>query len=174
MLEGPITFPSPGMRAALFLAFSIGLVLGLAPPEPALAQLAGTGDFHIQWEVKSRFRLFRNEADFQRLAAQNRGDGILAQERRLEVASDGVGWAKDVVGNLCLDGYGELVDTCTRDGEKESYLNPKDHPVGVSLSGPVPQGASCVWSFDDGDGPVRTSSAPCNQEVRLRVRSGKT
>jgi hypothetical protein len=162
------------MRTILILAFGIGLVLGLAPSAPALAQLAGTGDFHIQWEVKNRFRLFRNEADFQRLAAQTRGDGILAQERRLETASDGLGWAKDVVGNLCLDGYGELVDTCTRDGEKESYLNPKDHPVGVSLTGPVPQGATCVWNFDDGEGPVRTSNAPCNQEVRLRVRSGKT
>ena len=158
----------------LLLTFGIGLVLGLSPRDQAFAQLAGTGDFHIQWEVKNRFRLFRNEADFLRLAAQSRGDGILAQERRLETASDGLGWAKDVVGNLCLDGYGELVDTCTRDGERESYLAPKDHPVGVSLTGPMPQGATCVWNFDDGEGQVRTNSAPCNQEVRLRVRSGKT
>ncbi|HUC49120.1 MAG TPA: hypothetical protein VMA30_07000 [Xanthobacteraceae bacterium] len=146
----------------------------MAPRDSAFAQLAGTGDFHIQWEVKNRFRLFRNEADFLRLAKESRGDGILAQERRLETASDGLGWAKDVVGNLCLDGYGELLDTCTRDGERESYLNPKDHPVGVSLTGPLPQDATCVWNFDDGDGPVRTMNAPCNQEVRLRVRSGKT
>jgi hypothetical protein len=162
------------MRNFLILAFGIGIVLGLAPGGAAFAQLAGTGDFHIQWEVKNRFRLFRNEADFQRLVAQNRGDGILAQERRLEIASDGLGWAKDVVGDLCLNGYGDLVDTCTRDGERESYLNPKDHPVGVSLTGPVPQDATCVWNFDDGDGPVRTMNAPCNQEVRLRVRAGKT
>ncbi len=162
------------MRIFLILVSAIGFVLGLAPRDEALAQLAGTGDFHIQWEVKNRFRLFRNEADFLQLAKENRGDGILAQERRLEVASDGLGWAKDVVGNLCLDGYGELVDICTRDGERESYLNPKDHPVGVSLSGPVPQDTTCVWNFDDGDGPMRTVNAPCNQEVRLRVRSGKT
>ena len=161
------------MRTILLLTFVVVLV-GLSPRDRAFAQLAGTGDFHIQWEVKNRFRLFRNEADFQRLAAQSRGDGILAQERRLETASDGLGWAKDVVGNLCLDGYGELVDTCTRDGESESYLTPKDHPVGVSLAGPVPQDATCVWNFDDGEGPVRTNNAPCNQEVRLRVRSGKT
>jgi hypothetical protein len=162
------------MRTILLLALAIGLVLGFSPRDQAFAQLAGTGDFHIQWEVKNRFRLFRNEADFQRLAAQTRGDGILAQERRLETASDGLGWAKDVVGNLCLDGYGELVDTCTRDGERESYLNPKDHPVGVSLTGPVQADATCVWNFDDGEGPVSTSNAPCNKEVRLRVRSGKT
>ena len=130
------------MRTLLLLTFGIALVLGLSPRDQAFAQLAGTGNFRIQWEVKNRFRLFRNEADFQRLAAQSRGDGILAQEQRLETASDGLGWAKDIVGNLCLDGYGELVDTCTRDGEKESYLHPKDHPVGVSLAGPVPQDAT--------------------------------
>ena len=111
------------------------------------------------------------------MAAQSRGDGILAQERRLETASDGLGWAKDVVGNLCLDGYGELVDTCTRDGERESYLNPKDHPVGVSLAGPVPQDATCVWNFDDGEGPVRTeqravqSGSPAARDAPARPRS---
>jgi hypothetical protein len=162
------------MRASLILVFGLGILLGMTPRQQAYAQLASTGNFHIQWEVKNRFRLFRNEADFARIAQENRGDGILAQERRLETASDGLGWAKDIVGNLCLDGYGELVDTCTRDGEKESYLNPKDHPVGVSLAGPVPADGTCAWSFDDGDGPVRTTTAPCNQEVKLRVRSNKT
>ncbi|HEX3504918.1 MAG TPA: hypothetical protein VHU22_16130 [Xanthobacteraceae bacterium] len=162
------------MRTSLILAFGIGILFGFMPRQEAFAQLANTGDFHIQWEVKNRFRLFRNEADFARMVQENRGDGILAQERRLETETDGQGWAKDMVANLCLDGYGELVDTCTRDGEKESYLNPKDHPVGVSLGGPVPQDGTCAWSFDDGDGPVHTTTAPCNQEVRLRVRSNKT
>jgi hypothetical protein len=162
------------MRNLLVLAFGIGILLGLAPRDAAFAQLAGTGDFHIQWEVKNRFRLFKNEADFQRIAAENRGDGILAQEERLENDTGGMGWAKDVVGNLCLDAYGDLVDTCDRDGARESYLSPKDHPVGVSVAGPLPQDATCMWSFDDGDGPVRQNTAPCNQEVRLRVKSGKT
>ena len=162
------------MRNLLVLAFGIGILLGLAPRNAAFAQLAGTGDFHIQWEVKNRFRLFKNEADFQRIAAENRGDGILAQEERLENDTGGMGWARDVVGNLCLDAYGELIDTCERDGVRESYLSPKDHPVGVSVAGPLPQNATCMWSFDDGDGPVRQNTAPCNQEVRLRVKSGKT
>ncbi|MGC1444058.1 MAG: hypothetical protein WA837_01220 [Xanthobacteraceae bacterium] len=162
------------MRNLLVLAFGIGILLGLAPRDAAFAQLAGTGDFHIQWEVKNRFRLFKNEADFQRIAAENRGDGILAQEERLENDTGGMGWARDVVGNLCLDAYGELIDTCERDGVRESYLSPKDHPVGVSVAGPLPQNATCMWSFDDGDGPVRQNTAPCNQEVRLRVKSGKT
>ena len=38
----------------------------------------------------------------------------------------------------------------------------------------MPQDATCVWNFDDGDGPVRQITAPCDQEVRLRVRSGRT
>ncbi len=162
------------MRTSLILALFFGLFAGFLPRDAAFAQLAGTGDFRIQWEVKNRFRLFKSEADFQKLVAENRGDGILAQERRLETDSDGLGWAKDVVANLCLDAYGELVETCDRDGTRESYLNPHDYPVGVTVSGPVPQDATCVWSFDDGDGPVRQSSAPCKQEVRLRARAGKT
>src|SRR5271165_5954042 len=133
------------MRSLLVLGFGIGILLGLAPRDAAVAQLAGTGDFRIQWEVKSRFRLFKNEADFQRIAAENRGDGILAQEQRLENDTAGLGWAKDIVANLCLDAYGELVDSCDRDGIKESYLSPKDHPVGVSLTGPLPQDGNCVW-----------------------------
>ncbi|MGA8324363.1 MAG: hypothetical protein WB774_26910 [Xanthobacteraceae bacterium] len=169
-----MTYPPLVMRNLLVLAFGIGILPGLAPRDAAFAQLAGTGDFHIQWQVKNRFRLLKNEADFQRIAAENRGDGILAQEERLESDTGGMGWARDVVGNLCLDAYGELVDTCERDGVRESYLSPKDHPVGVSVAGPLPQDATCMWSFDDGDGPVRQNTAPCNQEVRLRVKSGKT
>jgi hypothetical protein len=156
------------MRAAFILAFFIVLI----PLERAPAQLAATGDFHIGWEVKNRFRLFRNEADFQRLAAENRGDGILAAERRLAKDTDGEGWAKDIVGNLCLDQSGDLLDTCERDGEKENYLNPRDHPVGVTLSGPLPADTNCVWNFDDGQTAVKQITAPCNQEVRLRLPNG--
>jgi hypothetical protein len=157
------------MRPAIILAFVIALI----PLDRAPAQLAGTGDFHIAWEVKNRFRLFRNEADFQRLAAADRGDGILAAERRLERDTDGEGWAKDVVANLCLDQSGELLDTCERDGTKENYLNPADHPIGVTISGQAPQDATCVWNFDDGQGPVKQTTAPCNQEVKLRVPFGR-
>jgi hypothetical protein len=158
------------MRASIILA----LLIALAPLDAAFAQLAGTGDFHIAWEVKNRFRLFRNETDFLRQVAASRGDGILATERRLESNTDGLGWAKDVVANLCLDNSGELVETCERDGARENYLAPQDHPVGVTISGPLPQDASCVWNFDDGDGPVKQSTAPCNQEIKLRVRNGRT
>ena len=156
------------MRVSIILA----LFIALTPLDAAFAQLAGTGNFHIVWEVKNRFRLFRNEADFTRQVAATRGDGVLATEQRLERDTDGLGWAKDVVPNLCLDKSGDLLDTCDRDGVRENYLAPRDHPVGVMVSGPLPAGASCVWNFDDGDGPLKQSTAPCDQEVRVRVRSG--
>ena len=158
------------MRASIILA----LLIALTPLDAAFAQLAGTGDFHITWEVKSRFRLFRHEADFLRMAAASQGDGILAAERRLEQDTDGLGWAKDIVSNLCVDNSGELQETCERDGQQENYLDPRDHPIGVSVSGPVPQDATCVWNFDDGQSALRQSTVPCNQEVLLRVPYGRT
>lgn len=162
------------MRLPATLALLFASLFALAPGDAAFAQLAGTGDFHIDWEVKNRFRLFRNEGDFLRLAAASRGDGVLAAEQRLERDSDGLGWAKDVVGNLCLDNSGELLETCERDGVRENYLLPSDHPIGVTISGPMPQDATCVWSFDDRSGPPKQTSAPCEQEVKLRVRSGRS
>jgi hypothetical protein len=150
------------------------ILAALAPLDAAYAQLAGTGNFHIVWEVKNRFRLFRNETDFLRQVAAARGDGILAAERRLAHDTDGYGWAKDVVGNLCLDASGNLLQTCERDGVSESYLVPHDHPIGVELSGEAPQDAICAWTFDDGEGPLKQDNEPCDQEIRLRVPSGHT
>ena len=106
--------PPPTLMRRLSLI--LVLFFAVAPFDAAFAQLAGTGDFQINWEVKNRFRLFRNEADFLRQAAANRGDGVLAAEQRLERDSDGLGWAKDVVANLCLDKSGDLAETCERDG----------------------------------------------------------
>jgi hypothetical protein len=149
-------------------------LIALLPIDTAVAQLADTGSFRIAWEVKNRFRLFRNEADFLRLVAASRGDGILAAERRLEKDTAGLGWAKDVVGNLCLDTSGNLLQTCERDGERENYLVPRDHPIGVELSGPVPQGATCAWTFDDGKGPLKQINSSCDEEVKLRAQYGRT
>jgi hypothetical protein len=170
------------MRLSLILA----LLTALAPLDATLAQspapvspssapdgqLSSTGDFHIVWEVKNRFRLFRNEADFLRQVAASRGDGVLATEDRLEHDTAGQGWAKDVVGNLCIDAPGNLMETCERDGVSENYVAPHDHRIGVALSGSAPDGAVCAWSFDDGQGPLYQTNAPCEGEVILRVRTG--
>src|SRR4029450_9464341 len=64
-------------------------------------------------------------------------------------------------------------EPCTRDSVKESYLTPIDHPVVVRLTGQVPVGATCAWSFDDGDGP-QSSTFDCAEPVNLRVRYGRT
>ncbi len=171
MPPAPTARPAPAfcMRLALILA----LLVSFVPLDAAFAQLATTSDFRIVWEVKSRFRLFRKESDFLRQVAASRGDGILAAEDRLEHDTDGLGWAKDVVGNLCLDRSGNLVDVCERDGTRENYLNPADHLIGVGIAGSVPEGATCAWTFDDGQNPLRQSSAPCDAEVKLRVPSGR-
>jgi lysophospholipase L1-like esterase len=161
------------MRYPIILALLAAFIVS-ASLDPARAQLADTGNFHIVWEVKNRFRLFRKESDFLHQVAANRGDGVLAEERRLEGANGGVGWAEDVVGSLCLDDYGNLLQTCSRDGANESYLTPRDHAIGVAISGPVPPGQTCAWTFDDGSGPLRQVSASCDAEVRLRVRYGHT
>src|ERR1700686_431214 len=96
------------------LLFILAVLISFAPDDVAFAQLSGTGNFHIVWEVKNRFRLFRNEADFLRQVAVSRGGGVPAAEQRLEHDSAGLGWAKEVVGNLCVDAPGNLMLTCDR------------------------------------------------------------
>ena len=129
---------------------------------------------HIEWEVKSRFRLFRNEADFQRHVAAYRNDGVLGAEDRLEEESDGRGWARDTVERLCVDRAGTLMDVCDRDGVRENYLSPRDHRIGAVLAGGVPANLSCAWSFDDGEGEPRQATLPCDEEVKLNVIYGRT
>ncbi len=167
---------TPGLSTALFLiafagaaAAQTGAPISVLPP----GQAAQTTDMRIDWEVRNRFRLFRKEEDFQRLAAASRGDGVLASERRLEKASDGRGWARDIVERLCVDQSGRLPEYCERDGQREVYLAPDDHRITVVLAGSVPPNSSCAWSFDDGDGAPLESTNPCEEEIRLRVRYGR-
>ena len=149
------------------------LLLSAWPERPAFSQ-ESVDRLRIDWEVKNQFRLFRNEADFQRQVAAYRGDGILAAEDRLERDSNGRGWARETVERLCVDRGGKLLGMCDRDGSRKSYLAPSEHRVGVILAGPVPAGLSCAWSFDDGEGPARQSTFPCEEEVKLRIPYGRT
>jgi hypothetical protein len=159
------------MRASWIFVASTFLLF--ANSDVASAQSSGEETLRIDWEVKNRFRLFRNEADFQRHVAANRGDGILAAEDRLEIKSDGRGWARDMLDHLCLDVAGKLTEFCERDGEREVYLAPEDHRVGAVLAGAVPAGSTCTWNFDDGTIPVQQTTAKCEEEVRVRLRYGK-
>src|SRR3954463_5600542 len=154
------------LAGALLLA---GLLTAL-PLERAAAQDAGA--MQISWEVRNRFRLFREERDFLLHVENARNRSILAAEQSLELQSEGRGWARNMVNRLCIDLQGRVNQPCTRDNTKENYLTPLDHPVTVRLAGAVPVGATCAWSFDDGDGPQQ-STFDCAEPVNLRARYGR-
>jgi hypothetical protein len=156
----------------LIVALLAGALAAL-PPARAEAQTAPEGALQISWEVRNRFRLFREERDFLLHAESGRGRSVLAAEQALEMQSDGRGWARNTVNRLCIDLAGRVSEPCSRDNVKESYLTPVDHPIVVRLTGPVPVGATCAWSFDDGDGP-QGSTFDCAEPVNFRVRYGRT
>ena len=137
--------------------------------QPAV-QLSTT--MQISWEVRNRFRLFREERDFKLQVDSLSGRSILAAEQALATQSDGRGWARNTLGRLCIDAAGRVSEPCTRDGVKESYLTPVDHPVTVRLTGTVPVGAICAWTFEDGD-PPRQSTLDCAEPINLRIRYGR-
>jgi lysophospholipase L1-like esterase len=143
-----------------------------APTAQPTLQGAADSSMQITWEVRNRFRLFREERDFLLHTESGRGRSVLASEQALELQSDGRGWARNVVNRLCIDLQGRVSEPCSRDNFKESYLTPVDHPVTVKLAGEVPVGATCAWSFDDGDGP-QLSTFDCAEPVNLRVRYGR-
>lgn len=170
------------LKACLFIgalgSVTTGHVAAQTPPvaapapavAPSLAQ-PGVG-MQISWEVRNRFRLFREERDFNLHTAALRGQSILAAEQALAVQTDGRGWARNTVGRLCIDAAGRVSEPCTRDNVKESYLTPVDHPVTVRLTGAVPVGAICAWTFENGD-PPQQSTLDCAEPVNLRVRYGR-
>src|SRR5262245_65398622 len=112
----------------------LSLLLALAPlwlpAAHAQGGSPGASALRIEWEVKNRFRLFRNETDFQRHVAAARNDGVLGAERRLALSSDGRGWARDIVERLCVDRAGRLAEAGDRGGVPENYFSRRDHGVG--------------------------------------------
>jgi lysophospholipase L1-like esterase len=144
-----------------------------APAGAPSAQAPADPPLQIGWEVKNRFRLFREQRDFQLHVDAMRDRSVLGSEQWLEPLGEGRGWARNMVNRLCIDLNGRVSEPCTRDNVKESYLTPADHPIVVRLTGAVPVGATCAWSFDDGDGPQQ-STFDCAEPVNLRLRYGKT
>lgn len=157
------------MPAALVAGALLGVFASAADAQTAPLQ----SPLQISWEVRNRFRLFREERDFLLHAEAGRGRSVLAAEQALAIQSDGRGWARNTVSRLCIDLAGRVSEPCTRDNVKESYLTPIDHPVVIRLTGAVPVGATCAWTVDDGDGP-QTSTFDCAEPVNLRVRYGRT
>lgn len=167
------------IRLSLLIAALGGAMVGaataqtpLVPPSVAQPVPQLTTAMQISWEVRNRFRLFREERDFQLHIASLSGRTILESEQALATQSDGRGWARNTLGRLCIDATGRVSEPCTRDGVKESYLTPTDHPVTIRLTGAVPVGATCAWTFEDGD-PPRQSTLDCAEPINLRVRYGR-
>jgi len=165
LLAGTLALPVPWAAAQTVTAAALGA--------PAAAQGAPDGPMQISWEVRNRFRLFREERDFLLHTESGRGRSVLASEQALELQSDGRGWARNTVTRLCIDLAGRVNEPCTRDGVKESYLTPSEHPVVVRLTGQIPVGATCAWSFDDGEGEPRRSTFDCSEPVNFRARYGR-
>jgi hypothetical protein len=148
------------------------LMTGASIDSRAAAQ-SGAAAIAIEWQVKNRFRLFRREADFERHVQASRAGSLLAAEQLLQNSAGEHGWAKDMVEHLCVNAAGALLETCERDGERENYLAPNSHPIVARLTGPVPTGANCMWSFDDGVIPLKQVNAPCSEPVQLRAGYGR-
>jgi predicted outer membrane repeat protein len=163
----PTPYP---LRASI--AACTALLAMLAGADRAPAQDASAGNLRIAWEVKNRFRLFREENDFLRQAAAMQGGSVLAAEQALAAATDGRGWARDTVVRLCVNVAGLIQEQCIRDGVRENFLAPVDHRIGAKLLGALPAGATCTWTFDDGTSGAQTFRMDCGAEVSLRVRYG--
>lgn len=157
-------------RFALCLCLALASFVALRP-QPAAAQTAGA--MQISWEVRNRFRLFREERDFLLHVDAQKNRSVLESEQVLGTQSDGRGWARNAVNRLCIDLAGRVGESCTRDGVKENYLTPSEHPVTVRLTGTIPVGAVCAWSFDDGEGPPRQTTLDCNEPIDFRARYGR-
>src|SRR5260370_37808180 len=120
----------PSQRAAAQPAPSAPMPIAQARTvAPATTTLAPDGTMQISWEVRNRFRLFREERDFLLHTESARGRSVLASEQALELQSDGRGWARHTVNRLCIDLLGRVSEPCSRDNVKESYLTPVDHAV---------------------------------------------
>lgn len=154
-------------------------IFGLLCAAMLVAPIVASGDAHAQtrgamqisWEVRNRFRLFKEERDFQLHVEATRNRTILAAEQALAIQSDGRGWARNTVARLCIDQAGRISQPCTRDNVAEDYLAPAEHAVTVRLTGQVPAGAICGWRFEE-SGAAQESSFDCSEPINIRVRYG--
>jgi hypothetical protein len=149
--------------AACVLVLGCVIVTDMARAQPT--------DLKISWEVRNRFRLFREEKDFLLHLEALAGRSVLESEDILARQSDGRGWARNMIGRLCIDGAGRIAEPCVRDGTSENYLAPSDHAITVRLSGA--DGTPCAWHFESGDDPPQSLNADCGDAVDLRVRYGR-
>ena len=78
----------------IVVAAGAALLATLAVAGPGAAQVGFASNVVVSWEVKNRFRLFRDERDFRRHAEAAQGRTVLEAEQALAAATDGGGWAR--------------------------------------------------------------------------------
>ena len=101
------------LRSMLSVALVAGALVGMSTSAAQAQTAGGYGPLQISWEVRNRFRLFREERDFLLHAESGRGRSVLAAEQALAIQSDGRGWARNTVNRLCIDLAGRVSEPCT-------------------------------------------------------------
>src|SRR4030088_1491618 len=81
------------LRSIIACALLMGALAAL-PAQWAAAQTGPDAPIQISWEVRNRFRLFREERDFLLHTDSARGRSILASEQALPRHSGARGWAR--------------------------------------------------------------------------------
>src|SRR5262249_42727922 len=107
------------LTAALFAAL---------PARPAAAQDA---PMQISWDVRNRFRLFREEGGFLLHGERGGGRRGLGSGKGVEIQGGGRGLGRNVVKRLLINMEGRVREPCTGGGVQESYLTPTEHPIVV-------------------------------------------
>jgi hypothetical protein len=169
---------------------ALALVVLLAAAPPARAEAPGACAAPICWEIVSRFRFFKEEADFlpheKAWADTHKADPAGAAEhpvalmQRQLAGDDGANWAFGVVNRTCFDDFkNELLDPCTRDGASEKYIKPAELPVRFTARlGADFDDARCVWAAVEPAGknlPERRTQSPplpCDAPWPTRLRPG--
>jgi hypothetical protein len=169
---GHKAFSMMRIRPRSFALLCAAMLAVLALADVHDAQAASRGAMQISWEVRNRFRLFKEERDFTLHVEAARNGSILQAEQALAIQSDGRGWARNTLARLCIDQAGRISQPCTRDNVAEDYLTPADHNITVRLTGQVPTGAICGWRFDGG-GAAQESSFDCSEPINIRVPYGQ-
>lgn len=152
------------MRSGLVVGAMIGLFAigcGGVAAQP-------TGAAQINWEVANRFRLFAEQKDFDNQVKEylaSSGKSVLAAEQTMETRGDGQGWASRL-GALCYDTWrGRIIPRCKRDGVTETYINPIDARVRLTVKLPDDFGdATCAWQVGSG-GDAQKFTANCGVAI---------
>lgn len=166
-----MTFSRTLCAALALFCFVPAEIRAQSPPAP-----------NIKWEVANRFRLFKHNADFERVKkahdnARGSGTGILGAEHALDV--NGRGWLP-ALSAYCYnpDDYTKPIkEDCERDRMEEGassvitekYLNPVSHPVRLSLAdAPDLARARCTWTIGDRR-KVQPKERECDKPVAVRL-----